>query len=360
MKKNLLLNLTIAATLLLASCSKDPEKAEPIVPSEELFKTGVYIVNEGNFGSSNASIDLFNNDSNKLFTDVFTAVNGRPLGDVAQSMTIINNKGYIILNSSGKIEVINANNAVSIATINGFTSPRFMVKKDTTLAYVSDWFSNTVKEINLQTNTITKSINVGEGPEGLCIVGNKLYVANCGAYALDSTISVIDLSTKTEIKKIKVGDAPLAIQQDVNGNLWVLCRGSYGDDFNITTDDTQGKLVKIDPNTDQITANILIGVQGDHPDKIKINAAKNAMYYLSSYNMLSGVFKFNITDNAAPTTALINGYFYGLGYDRVKDELYLADAIDFKQRGNILKYTSSGTLLKTFQVGLIPNGISEQ
>jgi YVTN family beta-propeller protein len=359
MKKNVV-KVLLATVVFFSACTKDPENASPVLPSENLFKSGVYIVNEGGFGSGNASIDLYSKDSNKVFNDIFTLVNNRPLGDVAQSMSIINNKGYIVLNGSAKVEVINANNAVSVATITGFTSPRYMVAKDTTRAFVSDWFSNSVKEINLTSNAIVRSITVGTGPEGMCIVGNKLYVANCGGYDLDSTISVIDLTSNIEIKKIKVGDAPLAIQQDANGNVWVLCRGSYGIDFMSSDDDTKGALVKINPSTDAILATLEIGVKGDHPDKIKMNAAKNAMYYLSSYNLLTGVFKFNITDASAPTTAFIAGYYYGLGYDKVSDELYLADAVDFKQNGFVKRYNSAGSLIETYSVGIIPNGIQEQ
>ncbi len=359
MKKNLF-HLCLVSAVVITACTKDPETASPVTPNENLFKSGVYIINEGNFNAGNASIDLFSKDSNKVIKNIFTLVNNRPLGDVANSMSIVNQKGYIILNGSAKVEVINANNAKSIASINGFTSPRYMVAKDTTRAFVSDWFSNSVKEINLTTNTIVRSIATGTGPEGMCIVGNKLYVANCGAYELDSTISVIDLTTNTEIKKIKVGDAPLAIQQDANGSIWVLCRGSYGGDFTITDDDTKGALVKINPSTDAILATFPIGEKGDHPDKIKINASKNTLYFLSSYNNLSGVFKFNITDASAPTTAFISGYYYGLGYDKVSDELYLADAVDFKQNGFVKRYNSAGELLNTYSVGVIPNGIHEQ
>ncbi len=358
--KRKLLNIVLVSSVLLSACTKDPETPAPTNPGAELFKSGVYIVNEGGFGFGNASIDLFNRDSNKVFNDIFRTVNNRPLGDVAQSMSIVNNKGYIILNGSAKVEVINANNAQSMATINGFTSPRYMVAKDTSRAFVSDWFSNSVKEINLTTNTIVRSIAVGEGPEGMCIVGNKLYVANCGGYNLDSTISIINLTSNTVEKTLKVGDAPLAIQEDVNGNVWVLCRGSYGGNFTIIDDDTKGALVKINTQNDVISAKFEIGVLGDHPDKIKMNAAKNIMYFLSSYNQLSGVFKFSITDVAAPTTAFISGYYYGLGYDKVNDELYLTDAVDFKQNGFVKRYSSNGTLINTYGVGVIPNGIQEQ
>lgn len=360
MKKNYLLTIALGAIVLLSSCTKDPVTVKPEIPSEELFESGVYFVNEGGFGSSNASIDLFNRDSNKVFENIFETVNGKPLGDVAQSMSINNGKGYIVLNGSGKIEVININNAVSIASITGLSSPRYMVFKDTSTAYVSDWVSNSVKEIDLTTNTIVRSISVGAGPEGMLIANNKLYVANCGGYGLDSTISVIDLNTNLETKKVVVGDAPVAIFEDENSKLWVLCRGSYGVDFMTSDDDTEGKLVKLNTAQESIISSTLIGNKGDHPDKIKINAAKNTFYYLSSYNTLSGVFKFNISDLTAATNPFIEGYYYGIGYDVVNDELYLADAVDFKQRGYMKRFTSAGTLINTYTTGIIPNGISEQ
>ncbi len=359
MKKNVMLSIALCAIVFLSACTKDPENANPVVPTEDAFKSGVYVINEGGFGASNASIDLYIKDSNILYSNVFEAVNNRPLGDVAQSMNIVNGKGFIILNGSAKVEVIKAKNALSIATITGFSSPRYMVNKDTTRAFITDWTSNTVKEINMVTNAIVRSIPVGTGPEGLCIVGNKLYVANCGGYGLDSTISVIDLTTNLETKKIKVGDAPVAVQVDVDGKVWVLCRGSYGVDFISTDDDTEGKLVKIDPTNDNILNSITIGVKGDHPDKIKMNAAKNAMFYLSSYNFLSGLYKFNISDATAPTTPIVEGYFYGVGYDKYKDELYLADPVDFSQRGYIRRYTSTGVSINSMQVGIIPNGTND-
>eukprot|EP01034_Spumella_vulgaris_P009002 gene9002-11428_t len=43
------------------------------------------------------------NDS--LKTDIFQSVNGAPLGDILQSMTYINDRAYIVVNNSGKIEI---------------------------------------------------------------------------------------------------------------------------------------------------------------------------------------------------------------------------------------------------------------
>lgn len=356
MKTKVLLTLGLGASLFFTACSDDPE-VKP-TPAKE-YLNGVFVVNEGGFNASNASIDFLDTLENKIYSDVFKSVNGRVLGDVAQSMAVTNTNGYVVLNNSAKIEVIRKKDAVSIASITGFQSPRYMVVKDSTIAYVSDWFSNSVKVIDLVSNTITSSITVGAGPESMCIVGDRLYVTNCGGYDLDSTLSVIDLNSNTELTKIVVGDAPVAVTADANGKVWVLCRGSYGVDFNSNDDDTKGQFVQIDPTNNQILKTISIGDKGDHPDKMRINAAKNTMYYLSSYQSLSGVYKFNINDNAASTTAFISGYFYGLGYDKKKDQLYLGEVTSFTQNAKIIRYTSNGTLIDSYTTGIGTNGIGE-
>jgi YVTN family beta-propeller protein len=320
----------------LISCTKDPENDNPSIPSEELFKSGIYIVNEGNFGANNATIDLFVKDSNTLYSNIFNTVNNRPLGDVANSMYIHNNKGYIILNGSASVEVINVNNAVS------------------------DWVSNSVKRVNLNTKSITQSIEVGQGPEGMAIYNGKLFVANSGGFSDDSIISVISTVTNEVIAGIIVGDAPTALAFDKNNKLWVLCRGSYGTDFMSTEDDTYAKIVCINPNTYEIEKTFIIGEKGDHPDKMKINKSKDALYYLGSYNFNLGVYKHFISDNALAQNPIRLGYYYGLGYDKVDGELYVADAVDFVQRGYVYKINDSGNILDSFRVGIIPNGIAEQ
>ena len=172
--KNQIILLALLA-LTMQACTDEPPIPTPIDPNLA-FDKGVFIINEGNFGVGNASIDFYQRDSNRLIKNVFETVNGRPMGDVAQSMTIFKNKGYIVLNGSAKVEVIDAKTFKSEASINGFSSPRCFLGIDANRAFVADWISNTVKEINLNTQTIAASIAVGEGPEALILIDSFLYL----------------------------------------------------------------------------------------------------------------------------------------------------------------------------------------
>ena len=88
--KNQIILLALLA-LTMQACTDEPPIPSPIDPNLA-FDKGVFIINEGNFGVGNASIDFYQRDSNRLIKNVFETVNGRPMGDVAQSMTIFKNK----------------------------------------------------------------------------------------------------------------------------------------------------------------------------------------------------------------------------------------------------------------------------
>jgi YVTN family beta-propeller protein len=65
-----------------------------------------------------------------------------------------------------------------------------------------------VSVIDTNTNTVSATIPVGNGPEGLAVTadGKKIYVAN----VWDNSVSVINAATNTVVKTIPVGVNPVA------------------------------------------------------------------------------------------------------------------------------------------------------
>ncbi|MEM8909259.1 MAG: YncE family protein, partial [Bacteroidota bacterium] len=88
--------------------------------------------------------------------------------------------------------------------------------------------------------------------------------------------------------------------------------------------------------------------------RLAINSSRDTLYYLKN-----DLYQLPISSNDLPSTPLVpatDRTFYGLGLRPSNGHLFLADAIDYQQKGQILEYNAQGDLLNTFEAGVIPNG----
>lgn len=324
-------------SLVLVSCEKEPAKEEVEFPST--VSGGIFIVNEGNFQSGNATLDFLDFGKQTVSFDVFGQANGRPLGDVFQSAVVHNGNAYLVVNNSQKIEVVNTEDFKSVATITGFISPRYMLVANNTKAYVSEYYTNVLRVVDLQSNTIVQNIPFNGWSEGMGLVDDKLYVTgNKTKY-----VYVINTTTETVEDSIKVGTAPCSIEVDKNQKVWVLCSGG--------TDHVAG-LYRIDPDTKQVEATFDLTAQNDYgPIKLKINKEKDKLYWLNKHVYTIDI---NATQSpAGPLVPALQGNLWGLGVDPKTGEIYVADAIDFVQRSTVNRYNTIGELKGSFKAGLI-------
>jgi len=347
MKKNLRkIGMFALAITILSSCKKD-NIDDISIPGN--YEDGYFITNEGNFGTGNGSIS-FVDEYGTVENDVFASINSFVLGDVVQSMSIINDHAYILVNNSSSIEVASVDSIISVAKIN-VSQPRYMAQVSDSKAYVTDWGINGVQVIDLATNTVSSTISCGAGPEGIAVGGAFAYVCNVGGWGLDNTITVINTDNDVVETTLTVGDKPNSVVIDVNGAVWVLTGGytEYDADWNVVSE-TAGNLVKIVDNTIEATYAFAVG---NHPEDLVINDTGTKLYY-SDGSWSKAVYAFDINDTQLPTTALINKSFYSLGCN--DGYIYGTDAVDFTQSGWSYKYTVDGTIIDSVQVGIIPGG----
>jgi YVTN family beta-propeller protein len=319
---------------------------------------GTYVVNEGAFGNSNASISFLHSSSNELSNDHFLGANSFPLGDVAQSMYIHDDRGYIVVNNSQKVEVIQRSNCTSVATITGFSGPRYFIAKGPK-GYVSDWFDNDIKIIDLGSNSVTGTIPAGTGPEQMALFDAFLFVTNVGGWGSDSTLTVIDTDSDSVITTITVGLNPNSLAMANDGMLYVLCGGSVGPDFTGgTADDIAGSLWQIDP-VQLIVINQHTLQQSDHPSKLTYDQINDRMYMLLGVDGYNG--KINrFTPGSLPVnmTSIDNRSFYGLAVDPSGNVIYGGMAPGFTQRGYVFRFDQSGSLIDSLKAGVAPNGFA--
>ena len=113
---------------LFSACMKDDKWVQDHLQQGNLQipEGGLFVVNEGNFMYGNATLSCYDTLKKVVQNDLFYKVNGLPLGDVAESMTIWKSSGYVVVNNSGKIYVIDIRSGKYTGKITGLTSPRFI------------------------------------------------------------------------------------------------------------------------------------------------------------------------------------------------------------------------------------------
>ncbi len=216
--------LALLMILLAGGCMKDEELWDFERMEVDLSQRGLFILNEGNFTYGNASVSYYDPESGELLNDVFFHTNALPLGDVAQSMTICDSLGYIVVNNSGRIYVINTATFEYVGKITGLTSPRHIHFVEKNKAYVTDLYAGAISIVDPQSLEVTGSIKIGHSTERMLQHGHYLYV-NC--WSFDNQILVIDTEVDRVVDSIRVVKQPQSMALDRYHNLWVLSDGGF-------------------------------------------------------------------------------------------------------------------------------------
>ncbi|MEN8137125.1 MAG: DUF5074 domain-containing protein [Bacteroidota bacterium] len=347
--KSVLSALFIGATLI--SCEKE---------NIETFENGIFIVNEGAWGNSNASISFINED-NEVKENIFEEKNGYSIGDVLQSMTIYDDKAYLVVNASNKIEVVNSSSFETQGVIADLESPRYLVEKNDQL-YISQWGKNgSVEVVDANTLKSIKTIETGIGSEGLIVVDNEIWVANSGGYGSNNNISIINAGSNEVTETITLdADNPRHFVKDSEGDIWVLASGKIIFEYDSEgkyvgiKEQTPSKLIEIDASNKEIKNTITLSEYA-HYGHLKTNSTKDKLYYGGGYG-IDGIFEMSISATEAPSAPIISGYFYGFNVNK-DNNVFGTLAPDFSSNGTVKEFDSDGNEIENYTVGVGPNSV---
>ena len=172
--------LSLFALLLCLLCSRcienkgfGPIGSDASLPN--LTHAGLWIVNEGGFTFGQGTLSFYDLVEDSMYNNVFQGINGRPLGDVFQSISYYRGKAFLVVNNSRKIEVLDSVSFEYIHTIDDLVSPRQVLGYKNML-YVSDLFSNEIMVLDALTFEELDVIESGGWTEQMIIVQDQLYV----------------------------------------------------------------------------------------------------------------------------------------------------------------------------------------
>lgn len=347
MKKYLLkiLLFTVLA-LTFAACESDDidEWKEPVINTK-----GIYILNNGNWGGNDASLSYYDTQTKTLSEKVFSNINKKDLGDLAQDMVIYGSKMYITVTSSNKIYITNLkgqllkkNGAEVILSPLDGNQP---MEPRSAISHNGKVYVTTQKGYVLRIDTTSFNIDkvkVGLYPEQMVVSEGKLFVANSGQQ-YDNKISIINLNRFNVEKTIELpAYNPANMAKDSKGNVYILCLSIY--------EGAKSSLYKMDPKTYAVNklGDDVATAMAMNKDKLILmrqNYSDNTTsftYYDTNKNEL--VNKSFITDG----TSIKAGNC--ISVNTLDEEIYIGEAI-YPNKGTMYVYSAEGKRINTFSSG---------
>ena len=316
-----------------------------IAVSALMANDNVYVLCEGNWGSLNSSLWMYN--GTEMSGPINWNTDSNPLGDVGQSLCYSNDKLYIVMNASHMIEVLNTNTGEEISTIAlDATGPREMAVYGSK-GYVSCWDIMGIIVFDLNTHTLLDTINLGTCPEDIIIDNGILYTSiymNVKFEEYGKTVLSFDITADpVPIDTFTVAGGPGQMLID-NNSLWIAST-----DWDASWNTIPG-MSHINLETKEVAFKTY---ENNAPFADDIAIVNNSIY--RSY--LNGIVKINndLTFDVANILGDIEGNVYS--FASFEDKIYMGYT-DYMAPDTVVIMDNEANILNTFQVGAIPGSFA--
>ncbi len=321
--------------------------------------TGIWIGNQGNFSDNNGSVTHYDPGTGEASTAI------ENFGTLVQSLTLHDGSVYVLSNTSGALDILDAVTRERTGQIRGLNSPRYMAAVAESKAYVSSLWSNQVYVVDLASQMVVDSVAVGSNPEDIAVIAGRAYVANFG-FGGDSTLSVIDISSDTLLATLDTGcDGPRHLEVDADEELWVFCNGNtvYNDDFSEVVARTNGAAVVLDGATGEIVARIelasQVGAASLGQDSYYSRATSQVFLLIHTVDpaIEEQYLVFDTATNELATQGSLAGEesVAGIAYDARAERFYIARITDYVAAGFVSVHRPvGGAILERISAGIAP------
>lgn len=341
------------ALLLLTACDKDEDFGEQHEDDSEYHhKPGLFIISEGNYSFGNGSLSFYDPASRKVDNEIFYNANDRPLGDVPYQLEIYDDEIWVTVNNSGKVEVLDLKDMSSKHSISVGSSPRHIQKISDNSYFISDLESSQMSIINPKSNMPVTTMDAVKSTEAMIYHGGFLFACNWSEFYVNkpnNTLTVIDPVGMSVIKTITVAKEPNSMVKDKNDHIWVLSSGGYDNS-------EYPALTQIDPVQQSVIRELKFQNKNISPSGLCISGQGDSLFFINK-----DIYTMSITDTTLPQQPLIKASsrnINSLAMDPLSKDLYFSNALDYQQKGWILRYnTYNKAFTDSFRVGIIPGAM---
>ena len=305
-------------------------------------ETNIFTLCEGNFGFANSSLWSFDDSFEDVSGPIHWNQNSSPLGDVGQSLTVHNQKLFIIMNNSHTIEVMSLETSPptyerTISLPNA--SPRYLTVADEK-GYISAWNLNALIVLDLNNMEIIDTIQVNGIPEMIINYQNNLYISipNKSDWSSNNKILKVDQFSHLVVDSFSVAPGPSSMTL-MDSTLYIAC-SSYDNDWNQYIATSSVNLV---------TNEVKIYDAG-----LSSNYGSDIFNYQGNvYQVFDGGVVLLNNDLSPDIDSKLGNYGSLYSASAYGEYLYLGIS-DYTAPDTVLVLNSSGIIVKDYIVGAIP------
>lgn len=348
-----LLIAMFAGASIFTACDDNDDNGGETPP----MNSSCYILNQGNFGENNASLQIYDKDSGTASSalcesDIFTTANGELLGDVAQDMLWTNGKLFVTVSNSQKLEILNENGKrIAKHTYSAEGAQPRNIATDGKKVYVTN-YDGYVYVYNTSSGDSITRIYSGSYPEGISCNNGYLIVnnSNQGGYGGgEASIAIIDTKSGTLIKSIKDNVCnPYGESVICNDDVYIVDSGNY--------DNIPSTIYRVDTDSLKVTKIGTASLLSAYENHIFYTDA-SFTYSTMSYNN-TPLYKMDVTtgEKAELVAAEKMKDIYSLDVDPATGDVYVGYA-QYGILGTMRIYDgTTGEQKATFDVGYYPTG----
>jgi hypothetical protein len=334
------LSIFVLTAMAFAACR---EAATISVNPPPASAAGAYVVNEGLFAGG-GSLSYYDAQRDSMFHDVVASDWVFP-----NDMKIVAGKGYVTVNGSDRVDIIDlsANRISKSIHTPQFSGPGYLAAAGSAILVAN--YDGTLSLITTADDSLrATSGRVVAFPGGIASLNGKGFVSDYGTFVNNQfvpgrSLKVVNPSTLQVTDSVRLSDAPGSITA-LDGKLFVVCAG---------TQSVAPRLYRVDPVTDR--AEDSLQLSGSVSD---IATDGRNLFVLEA----NGVGKFTPQPLRTVQNPFITReggiYFYSLGADAVRGDIYVTNVVSSGGSGRLEIYTSLGNPRRSpMQVGIFPGAI---
>lgn len=346
--RSILLVTSAALTMLLCGCLPMPTEAP--TGDGSVDGPGMFVLCEGLWRQDNSTLWFIGDDGHVVRDVVGTLNRGLRLGDTGSDIHVRGDTLWVVVSTSRSIEMFHRRSGLWLGRLRfaDLREPYAMAFVNDSVAVCTFLNDASLAEFNARTLTVrVPRLEVGPAPEGIVVVGGRIYVANSGLGDLRrneqgaGTVHVLVASDLSAVDTVRgLPNVMNVLEEPRTGRVWCTYRHF------VSASDSLGGVVLYDPVQRRIVEHHRLR----SPMSACVDPFTGALYVLHA----TGVSRITGGRLSPVISRTSSDAWYSLTWDRRASRLIIGNARNYVTDGEVIVVDTAGVVVRRVDVGINP------